>query len=35
MEPLLPAAPADPMHPNAAGEQAMAAAVIHAITAAT
>ena len=32
IEPLLPAAPAAPLHPNAAGEQGIADAVTHAIT---
>ena len=32
LEPLLPASPAAPLHPNAAGEQGMADAVIRAIT---
>jgi lysophospholipase L1-like esterase len=32
IEPLLPSAPAAPLHPNAAGERGMAAAVLHAIT---
>jgi lysophospholipase L1-like esterase len=31
-EPLLPASPAAPLHPNAAGEQGMADAVRHAVT---
>jgi len=34
IEPLLPASPAAPMHPNAAGEQGMADAIEHAIQAA-
>ncbi len=33
IEPLVPASPAAPMHPNALGEQGMADAVTHAITA--
>lgn len=33
IEPLVPDAPAAPMHPNARGEQGIADAVIHAITA--
>ena len=33
IEPLLPASPAAPMHPNAVGEQGMAAAIAHAIKA--
>jgi hypothetical protein len=32
MEPLWPASPAAPLHPNAAGEQGMADAVMQAIT---
>jgi lysophospholipase L1-like esterase len=32
IEPLLPASPAAPLHPNAAGEQGMAGAVVRAIT---
>ena len=32
IEPLLPASPAAPMHPNAAGEQGMADAVAQAVT---
>jgi len=32
IEPLLPASPAAPLHPNAVGEQGMADAVMHAIT---
>ena len=31
IEPLLPASPAAPLHPNAVGEQGMADAVMHAI----
>lgn len=31
IEPLIPSSPAAPMHPNAAGEQGMAAAITHAI----
>jgi lysophospholipase L1-like esterase len=33
VEPWLPASPADPLHPNAAGEQGMANAIINAIAA--
>jgi lysophospholipase L1-like esterase len=33
-EPLLPASPAAPLHPNALGEQGMASAVLRAVTAA-
>ena len=32
IEPLLPASPAAPLHPNTAGEQGMADVVMHAIT---
>jgi lysophospholipase L1-like esterase len=32
IEPLLPASPAAPLHPNATGEQGMAEAVMHAVT---
>jgi hypothetical protein len=31
IEPLIPAAPAAPLHPNAVGEQGMADAIVHAI----
>ena len=33
IEPLIPAAPAAPLHPNAVGEQGMADAIVQAIKA--
>jgi hypothetical protein len=35
LEPLLPSSPAAPLHPNAAGERAMAVAVLAAVKSAS